>query len=111
MTGYHRGEAPAPLLQSVAHMTSTTFCDRVLVVEDDPATRLGLSELIGAWGFATDAAADGEEALQRITAFRPQLNADSLSTTAVYVVDVAPRHALKPYRMDRPYWCPRRRRG
>ena len=54
-------------------MTSTTFRDRILVVEDDPATRLGLTELIGAWGFATDAAADGEEALQRIIAFRPSI--------------------------------------
>ena len=54
-------------------MRSTTFRDRVLVVEDDPATRLGLTELRGAWGFVTDAAADGEEALQRITAFRPSI--------------------------------------
>jgi len=54
-------------------MTSTTSHDRVLVVEDDPATRLGLTELVRAWGFATDAAVDGEEALQRITAFRPTI--------------------------------------
>jgi len=54
-------------------MTSTTSHDRVLVVEDDPATRLGLIELVGAWGFVTAAAADGEEALQRITAFRPSI--------------------------------------
>ena len=54
-------------------MTSTTSHDRVLVVEDDPATRLGLTELVRAWGFATEAAAEGEEALQRITAFRPTI--------------------------------------
>jgi CheY-like chemotaxis protein len=52
-------------------MTSTTSRDRVLIVEDDPTTRLGLTELVGAWGFVTEAAADGEEALKRITAFRP----------------------------------------
>jgi DNA-binding NtrC family response regulator len=54
-------------------MTSTPSHDRVMVVEDDPATRLGLTELVRAWGFATDAAVDGEEALQRITAFRPTI--------------------------------------
>jgi DNA-binding NtrC family response regulator len=54
-------------------MTSTTSRDRVLIVEDDPTTRLGLTELVGAWGFVTEAAADGEEALKRITAFRPSI--------------------------------------
>ena len=54
-------------------MTSTTSRDRVLVVEDDPTARLGLTELVRAWGFVTEAAADGEEALKRITAFRPAI--------------------------------------
>ena len=47
--------------------------DRVLIVEDDSNTRLGLTELIRTWGFTTEAAADGQEALQRITAFRPSI--------------------------------------
>ena len=47
--------------------------ERVLVVEDEPATRLGLTELVRTWGFTADAAADGEEALQKITAFRPSI--------------------------------------
>jgi DNA-binding NtrC family response regulator len=51
----------------------TTSRDRVLIVEDDPTTRLGLTELVRTWGFATDAAADGEEALRRITEFRPSI--------------------------------------
>jgi DNA-binding NtrC family response regulator len=54
-------------------MTSTTSRDRVLIVEDEPATRLGLTELVRTWGFATEAAADGDEALQRITTFRPSI--------------------------------------
>jgi len=54
-------------------VTSTTSRDRVLVVEDDPTTRLGLTELVRTWGFTTEAAADGEEALQRIIAFRPSI--------------------------------------
>jgi len=53
-------------------MTSTPR-DRVLVVEDDATSRLGLTELVRTWGFATDAAADGEEALRRVTDFRPSI--------------------------------------
>jgi DNA-binding NtrC family response regulator len=47
--------------------------ERVLIVEDDPATRVGLAELVGAWGFTTDEAANGEEALQKVTTFRPAI--------------------------------------
>ncbi len=52
---------------------TTTTAERVLIVEDEPSTRLGLTELVRTWGFTTDAAGDGEEALQRITAFRPSI--------------------------------------
>ena len=45
--------------------------ERVLIVEDDPATRTGLAELVQAWGFQTDEAADGEEAMRKVTTFRP----------------------------------------
>ena len=54
-------------------MTSTTSSERVLIVEDEPTTRLGLTELVRTWGFTTESAADGEDALQRITAFRPSI--------------------------------------
>ena len=54
-------------------MTSTISRDRVLIVEDDPTTRFGLTELVRTWGFSTEGAADGQEALQRITAFRPSI--------------------------------------
>src|SRR4051812_23267659 len=47
--------------------------ERVLIVEDDPSTRIGLTELVGAWGFQTDAAANGEDALQKVTTFRPAI--------------------------------------
>src|ERR671935_1777247 len=54
-------------------MTATTSGERVLIVEDEPTTRAGLTELVSTWGFATESAADGEEALQRITTFRPSI--------------------------------------
>jgi DNA-binding NtrC family response regulator len=54
-------------------MAAITSGERVLIVEDEPSTRLGLTELVRTWGFTTESAADGEEALQRITAFRPSI--------------------------------------
>jgi DNA-binding NtrC family response regulator len=45
--------------------------ERVLVAEDDRATRLGLTELLSTWGFVAEGAADGEDALARVTTFRP----------------------------------------
>ena len=45
--------------------------ERVLIVEDDRAARVGLTELIRAWGYVAEDASDGEEALQKITTFRP----------------------------------------
>jgi DNA-binding NtrC family response regulator len=47
--------------------------ERVLIVEDEPSTRVGLTELVRTWGFTTDSASDGEEALQKITSFRPTI--------------------------------------
>src|SRR5688500_18077323 len=54
-------------------MSSTTAGERVLIVEDEPSTRLGLTELVRTWGFTADSAADGQEALRRITVFRPSI--------------------------------------
>lgn len=45
----------------------------MLIVEDDLATREGLTELVRTWGFATDSAANGEEALEKVTSFRPAI--------------------------------------
>jgi DNA-binding NtrC family response regulator len=47
--------------------------ERVLIVEDDPATRVGLAELVGAWGFQTEVAANGEEGMDKVTTFRPAI--------------------------------------
>ncbi len=50
-----------------------TSAERVLIVEDEEATRSGLTELVRAWGYTADSAADGAEALDRITEFRPTI--------------------------------------
>jgi DNA-binding NtrC family response regulator len=47
--------------------------ERVLIVEDEEATRSGLTELVRAWGYTAAAAGDGAEALDCITEFRPTI--------------------------------------
>jgi DNA-binding NtrC family response regulator len=47
------------------------FHERVLIVEDDAAARVGMEQLIRSWGFSVEAAGDGDEALEKVSAFRP----------------------------------------
>jgi DNA-binding NtrC family response regulator len=44
---------------------------RVLVVEDEAHERQGLAELLRAWGYEAETAADGTEALEKAASFRP----------------------------------------
>ena len=39
--------------------------------KDDAPTRLGLTELVTAWGFRAEGAVDGEDGLQKFISFRP----------------------------------------
>ena len=45
----------------------------MLIVEDEAAARVGLEQLIRSWGFIAESACDGEEALEKITSFRPAI--------------------------------------
>jgi len=45
--------------------------ERVLIVEDDEATRTGLAELIASWGYRTSVAADGREGLEQVGRVQP----------------------------------------
>ena len=46
---------------------------RVLIVEDDASARRGLTELVRAWGYEAEGAADGQEGLEKITTYRPSV--------------------------------------
>jgi DNA-binding NtrC family response regulator len=52
---------------------SSAVSERVLIVEDDRAARTGLEQLVKSWGFVADSASDGEEALAKVTTFRPAI--------------------------------------
>jgi DNA-binding NtrC family response regulator len=45
--------------------------EKVLIVEDEAHARSGLTELIGAWGFRAEGAADGVDGLERIRQWSP----------------------------------------
>ena len=47
--------------------------ERVLIVEDDTSARIGLEQLVRSWGFLAESAGDGEEALAKVTSFRPAI--------------------------------------
>jgi DNA-binding NtrC family response regulator len=47
--------------------------DRILVVEDDAAQRVGLQQLLKSWGFVVEAATDGQDALDKVGAVRPTI--------------------------------------
>jgi DNA-binding NtrC family response regulator len=47
--------------------------ERILIVEDDVAARVGLEQLVKSWGFIAESAGDGEEALSKVTSFRPAI--------------------------------------
>ena len=47
--------------------TTPAVSERVLIVEDDAAARVGLEQLVKSWGFVAESAADGEDALEKVT--------------------------------------------
>src|SRR5271157_3328802 len=47
--------------------------ERVLIVEDEENERTGLAELVSGWGYRTDTASDGVEALEKISGFAPSI--------------------------------------
>src|ERR1051326_607090 len=62
------GESAAAAVES-----TSSVGERVLIVEDDSAARMGLEQLVNNWGFIAESASDGEEALEKVTTFRPAI--------------------------------------
>src|SRR5438552_1395308 len=58
---YHKSCSGAPMSR------------RILIADDDEASRQGLKALLSAWGYEVEVAADGEEALARATTFLPDV--------------------------------------
>jgi DNA-binding NtrC family response regulator len=46
---------------------------RILIVEDDAAARVGFQQLLASWGYAVESASDGQDALEKVPGFRPDI--------------------------------------
>jgi DNA-binding NtrC family response regulator len=46
---------------------------RILIVEDDLNERRGLADVLSAWGYHTECAEDGDEALDKLSVFEPSI--------------------------------------
>ena len=57
----------------MTHRPPEGSSDRLLVVEDDAAQRVGLQQLLRSWGYTVEAAVDGREALEKIAFDRPTI--------------------------------------
>jgi DNA-binding NtrC family response regulator len=62
--------------------------ERLLIVEDEVATRVGLTELVRNWGFLAESAADAEDALTKVTTFRPGIIITDLAMPGVSGLDL-----------------------
>jgi DNA-binding NtrC family response regulator len=62
--------------------------DRVLIVEDDAAQRVGLQQLLRSWGYTVDAALNGQDALQKIAVERPTIVLSDLVMPAMGGLDL-----------------------
>jgi DNA-binding NtrC family response regulator len=47
--------------------------EKVLIVEDEENERTGLAELVAAWGYRTETAQDGVEALEKVASWGPSI--------------------------------------
>jgi len=52
---------------------NTVDSDRILVVEDDAAQRLGLQQLLKSWGFNAEVAVDGQDAIEKLPVVQPTI--------------------------------------
>ncbi|MGE3191066.1 MAG: sigma-54-dependent transcriptional regulator, partial [Vicinamibacterales bacterium] len=68
--------------------TAPPASERVLIVEDDESTRVGLTELVRTWGFTTESAPDGEAGLALVTSFRPAIVVTDLVMPKVSGLDI-----------------------
>lgn len=46
---------------------------KILIADDEPASRAGLQELLASWGYEVDVAADGQQALEKASELQPSL--------------------------------------
>ena len=64
---------------------------RILVVDDETNERKGLAELLAGWGYQTEMAANGEEALEKVSSFNPTVVISDLRMPGMGGMDLLKR--------------------
>src|SRR5437879_3601337 len=70
--------------------------ERVLIVEDEENERTGLAELVQAWGYRTETAKDGLEALEKVVAWSPGIVVTDLKMPRMDGMQLLERIAEQP---------------
>jgi DNA-binding NtrC family response regulator len=70
--------------------------ERVLIVEDEENERTGMAELVSAWGFRTETARDGVEALDKVLAWSPAIVITDLKMPRMDGLELLERLADQP---------------
>ena len=65
------------------HVPAERPSRKILVVDDEKSAREGLAELIASWGHQTESAADGNDGMAKLEAFRPQIVITDLTMPAM----------------------------
>jgi DNA-binding NtrC family response regulator len=73
--------------------------EKVLIVEDEEHERSGLAELIAAWGYGTETACDGIEALEKILSWSPGIVVTDLKMPRMDGMELLERVSQTPREM------------
>ena len=73
--------------------------ERVLIVEDEENERTGLAELVSAWGYQTETAEDGVEAMEKVSAWSPGIIVTDLKMPRMGGMELLEQIAGQPARM------------
>ena len=73
--------------------------EKVLIVEDEENARTGLAELVSAWGYRTETARDGLDALDKVIAWSPAIIVTDLKMPRMDGLELLERLADQPQQM------------
>jgi DNA-binding NtrC family response regulator len=73
--------------------------EKVLIVEDEESERTGLAELVQSWGYRTETAKDGLDALDKITAWSPGIVVTDIGMPRMDGMELLERIADQPQAM------------
>src|SRR5438105_694424 len=93
-TEHHRENMERKAVPQGVKTTMTQ--EKVLIVEDEENERTGLAELVQAWGYKTDTAKDGLEALEKVVAWSPGIVVTDLKMPRMDGMELLERLAEQP---------------